>query len=83
MLYISRTYATKSRKKKTIFHKAQCQSIIILLISTSKNVSSNLEACQHHVLSYFKGGQWKSGKKSHLRKMKSDFIITASFQVHS
>lgn len=57
-------HASESRKKKNLFYKVQCQSIIILLKSKSKNISLNLEACPHYVLSYFKG-QWKS-EKNHI-----------------
>lgn len=63
------------------FTKQNIKAYLIYFLSTSKNVPLNLEACQHHVLSYFRDSQWEGWEKSHLRKMKGNFISTVSFQL--
>lgn len=80
--YISRTHTSESRKKKYLFYKVQCQSIIILLKSTSKNYFlkfRNLPTlCTKLSQSFSTGVREKSPR----RKMKSNCMIGVSSQVH-
>ena len=71
-----------SPEKKNLCYKVQCQSIIILLKSTSKNDFLKFRNLPTLCTQLFQSFSKEVREKSPRRKMKSNCIISVSFQVH-